>query len=147
MKNKDESHGKWVECIVYCVTIMVRATYGFIECENHCPSNKHCQKVKGKQITENMSKLTSHFDITSVNNNKKTSLALKHHLKKMKKMVFHVQDLIVGKIQNCYNCTTNTLKNNAYNDSILIHYENGIICLGVPARLCRENCSLPKGDC
>ena len=45
VKKKDESDGKWIECVICCVAIRVRASYGFTEWEHHCSFLKHCQKV------------------------------------------------------------------------------------------------------
>ena len=43
-KKKDDMKGQWIEYGICCVVIKVRATFGFTEWDNHCSSNKHCQK-------------------------------------------------------------------------------------------------------
>ena len=75
VKDKDIINGRWIECGLCNVKIKVRATFGFTEWEHHCASNKHCEQLKHHLGNENMTKLTSYFDTSSV---KKTKHVTSH---------------------------------------------------------------------
>ena len=95
VKDKDDNIEKWMECNVCCVVIRarVRTTFGFTEWENQCSSY---QKVKGKQFSGNISKLSSNFLTTMSTNNGKISTTIKFYSNKSIKLVMPYPGLNYG---------------------------------------------------
>ena len=102
--------GKWIECGICCVVIMVRATFGFTEWDNHCSSIKHCQNIKEVEASGNQHKLTAYFGATKEDKNQKLLKVPNVMFTKDLKSQFHVQDSTMERTQNSYNYATSITK-------------------------------------
>ena len=87
---------------------------------------KYFQTIKEKQLTGNMSKLSSYSLTTRSNNNEEISTILKFNPNKRNKLVMPCPGLIYGKNSELLQLYKKYKKKDTLNEFIFIHYKDGI---------------------
>ena len=126
IKKKDEKNGKWIECGVCDIIIKVRATFGFSEWQNHCSSNKHCEKVKDSEKGGIMKQLTTYFGTVNNDTKRNASQSCLHQHKKRTKVVIPCPGFNYGKNSELLQLYNKYKKNERINQAFFIHYQNSI---------------------